>query len=150
MRWFKNLLKGFTFSTMSATALLLAAGGIGCGDESFKFCECKFSCTANYPDPANPGSMITAPGPVPLTICDEGEYTYSDCGVFCKATLPPTLPALETTPLCACQSDGCGTTCYDAVPGVIGAPTMATLSMCTGEPQSLAKNSCSPGTPVGE
>lgn len=151
MRWFKSLLKGFTFSTMGATALALA-GGIGCGDESFKFCECRYACTGNYPSPADPATMTTSP--VDLIVCDEGDggYTYGDCGVFCKTTFPTaTLPTVETTPLCACYSPGCGTTCYKSVPGVIGAPTVATLTGCTAEPaETLAKNSCSPGTPVGD
>lgn len=147
MRWFKSLFKGITFSTMAASAVVLA-GGVGCGDESFNFCECKFACTANYPDPADPTLMLTVN--TDLSVCQSGEFTYGDCGVFCKSTFPQQLLGLETVPLCAC-GPGCENQCYEPVPGVVGPPTVATMTMCAMAPaQTLAKNSCSPGTPVGE
>src|SRR5688572_20034031 len=102
MRWFKSLLKGLSFSTMAASAVALA-GGVGCGDETFKFCECKFGCTANYTDGTGAAAMIQAT----LTVCDavDGASTYGDCGVFCKSTFPDSgqLMALETVPLPACS-----------------------------------------------
>jgi hypothetical protein len=106
-----------------------------------------------------------APVTTGLTRCDcpDGGYTYGECGVFCKERLGAQLANIELTTLCACQTAGCGndlgTTCYDPV---AGAPPL-TLLTCTDpgptpkDPrvipevgQSVAKNSCSPGTPVGE
>ena len=150
MRWFKSLLKGLSFSTMAASAVALA-GGVGCGDETFKFCECKYGCTANYTDAAGMPAMTNAT----LTVCNpvDDANTYGDCGVFCNSTFPDTgqLVGLETVQLGACLGGPAAATCYDPVPGVLGAPTTATLTGCAPTPtQTLAKNSCSPGVPVGE
>lgn len=148
MRWFKSLLKGLSFSTMATCSVLLAAG-VGCGDENFNFCECKYACQASFTDGSGTMQMTAAT----LTVCDPGDggYSYGDCGVFCKSTFPATgfLP-LETQPLNACTGGPAATICYEPAPG-LGPPIVATLSGCMTAPtQTIAKNSCSPGTPVGE
>jgi hypothetical protein len=129
MRWFKSLLKGLSFSTMAVSAVALA-GGVGCGDETFKFCECKYACATDQVD-ADGNTISTS-----LTVCDAGDgtSTYGDCGVFCKSTFPESgqLMALETVPLPACDPrNTAAAICYDPVPGKLGAPTLATLSACT-------------------
>jgi hypothetical protein len=166
MRWLKNLARYSTFSVLLGTAAFSAAGGVGCAEETFKCCECKFAaCDATDPTTMMPiVDGAGAPVTTGLTRCDcpEGGYTYGECGVFCKERLGAQLPVIQLTPLCACQSAGCGndsgTTCYEPV---AGAPPL-TLLTCTDQPdpklppvipdvgQSVAKNSCSPGSPVGE
>jgi hypothetical protein len=124
----KSLAKYFTFSTMLAVMFASGAGGVGCAEETFKCCECAFDCQA--PDPADPTGATLVPATYYLCDCPSGDsYTYEQCGTFCKLEL--TQAELDARAL----------------------TNVPPMSMCTLVPKQasvLAKNSCSPGWPVGE
>jgi hypothetical protein len=126
----KRLARGFMASVVAVTGLvttsvvpltgLVTAGSIGCADEAFKCCECAFECT----------DAAAMPGLFYLCDCPNGDtYTYEECGIFCKQQLTPeeiNARALANNP---------------PFTGCMATPKQGTV---------LAKNSCSPGWPVGE
>jgi len=127
-RFVGHLAKAFTWTTMLAvTGLGTAAGTTACGEEVFEACECKFTnCMA--PDPV--AGMV----PAPQTVCTMGEYTYEECGVYCYETVPKDLLAKEAAGLLS----SCGGPNVDGV-----------YTITPAQNSVLAKNSCSPGAPVG-
>ena len=120
-----------TWSTMLAASALGMVGGIGCAEETFQCCECKFQ-TCQAPDPANPGSFL----PAPQTVCAcNQEFTYESCGTYCYEQAPKDLLALEMSGALAM----CGSA--DANGNYVITPQTGTV---------LAKDSCNAGSPVGE
>jgi hypothetical protein len=132
----KKLARGFMASVVAVTGLAatsmisftglvtagsVAAGSVACADETFKCCECAFDCT---------DAATTMPATYYLCDCPKGDtYTYEECGIFCQQQL--TQEELDARAL-------------------MNNPP---LSACTRLPKQgsvLAKNSCSPGWPVGE
>ena len=120
MGWLKNLAKCLTLSSMVGAMGLSLAGGIGCAEETFKCCEGAFEGCVDAM-----GATVT----YYLCDCPSGDtYTYEECGVFMKQQL--TQAELDTR-----------------------AAADAGLSMCALPAKQgtvLAKNSCSPGWPVGD
>lgn len=128
-QWLK---KGFSLSMLVVVTGVLGGGGIACGDEEFTCCECHFAmpaeCTAT--DPAVMASEFI------LCSCNEGDpYTYESCGVYCKAKVPQTL---AVTPELIGPAARPPFTCSGPV-AMAGEPS-----------ETLAKGSCSIGSPVGE
>ena len=131
MRLSKWLAKCLSLATLVAATGVLGAGGMGCAEETFKCCECRFTippeCTVT--DPAVIASEFI------LCTCRDEAYTYEECGVYCKNQVPATL---AVTP---------------EVIGPAARPPLtcsAPVAMVQAPLETLAKNSCSVGTPVGE
>lgn len=98
MRLWKFLARGMTASLMLFVAGMLAFTSVGCAEETFKCCQCKYPCT-------------DAKG-APIVVCDcSKEFTYEECGTLCHETLPPALEAQGITgcqpPTNALALDGC-------------------------------------------
>jgi len=107
-------------ASVIAVTGLVVAGSIGCADETFKCCECGFECT----------DAAAMPGTFYLCDCPNGDtYTYEECGIFCQQQL--TQEELDARALA----------------------NNPPFTACMRKPKQgsvLAKNSCSPGWPVGE
>ena len=124
-RFLGHVAKAFTMTTMLAvTGLGTVAGTTACAEEVFEACECKFT------------NCMLSDGvtPAPQTVCTLGEYTYEDCGHYCYETVPKDLLAKEA----AGMLSACGS------PDANG-----TYTITPAQNSVLAKNSCSPGAPVG-
>jgi hypothetical protein len=131
MRRNKWLAKCLSLSTLLAAAGVLGAGGMGCAEETFAFCECRFT----MPPECLPTDPAVVASEFILCTGRDEEYTYEECGVYCKNQVPAILAL---------------------TPEVIG-PTArppitcsAPVAMPQAPVETLAKNSCSVGTPVGE
>jgi hypothetical protein len=62
---------------------LLAFSNLGCAEEVFECCQCKYACT----DPMG----------TPISVCSCEQFTYDECGTFCDEELPKALEAQGIT-----------------------------------------------------
>lgn len=117
----KRIARALTGSALLFAVGVCAVGGIGCAEESFKCCECKFACMKV--DSAAAGSDE-------LTVCEcpsEG-FTYEECGIFCYKQVQAELDARAT----------------------VNQPPLTMCGSSPKTDSVVAKNSCQPGTPVSE
>jgi hypothetical protein len=81
MRLWKSFAKWVTCSAMLLACGVSAFASVGCADETFVCCQCKFlrppECT-----PVDPAVVSTD-----FTLCACDSYTYEECGKLCKETI---------------------------------------------------------------
>ena len=130
MRRSKFLAKCLSLVTLVAAAGVLGAGGMGCAEETFAFCECRFA----MPTECVPTDPAVVASEFYLCTGRDDEFTYEECGVYCKSQVPQ---ILATAP--------------DQIGPLARPPITCSAPVAMAAPsETIAKNSCSIGTPVGE